>query len=50
MKNNYVINDKTLENKVKIILEVVTANNTDCTMPTFEVVKIIFNTKQTTII
>jgi len=36
--------------KVKIRLEVIVPNNTDCTMPVFEIVKIKFDTTQTTII
>lgn len=35
--------------EVKIILEVIVSNNTDCTMPSFEIVKIKFDTTQTTI-
>jgi hypothetical protein len=36
--------------KIKIRLEVIVPNNTDCTIPSFEIVKIKFDTTQTTII
>jgi hypothetical protein len=36
--------------KVKIRLEVIVPNNTDCTIPSFEIVKIKFDTTQTTIL
>ena len=36
--------------KTKIRLKVIIPNNTDCTIPVFETIKIKFNTTQTTII
>jgi hypothetical protein len=35
--------------KVKIKLDVIVPNNTNCIMPSFEIIKIKFDTTQTTI-